>query len=141
MGQSTDAILCYGFQFDDDEGSMPEFLRAPDDSKEDDKDFEQFLLEKYAPELLEYTYQDYKKRRAAIDSVGVTLVRHCSCDYPMHILAATASVHNASRGRPVDLGQHIVSPTALWAECIRKFCADTGVEYKEPSWLLCSDWC
>jgi len=141
MGQSTDAILCYGFSLGDEEGETPVFLRAPEEDEDgEDKDFDQFLLEKYAPELVEWQLEYYDKRQAAINAVGVKLVRHCSCEYPMYILAASASVTEASRGNPVDMGQHITGDITAWTAALKKFCADTDVEYKEPSWILCSDW-
>lgn len=135
MGVSTDGILVFGIDLIDYEGCKYFDLPFADP---DDDDFEHTIARlagcKQYPE--EGYYQE---QRAAYDAQPLALVHHCSCDYPMYILALKGTETTAPRGYPaqieaLDTGDH--TDTQALLEFARKY----GIE-GEPKWLLCSMWC
>jgi len=157
MGVSTDAILCYGFQFKDEEGrekeGAPEWLIDEATGEEmmlDDflarlvglpEPLEHFDEERYAsdPAYKSAWSEHWKRKRALEDEHGVEIVLHCSDSYPMYILAVKASVQTASRGSLIELGQALsVGPE--WRETIRSFCERAKIPFEEPQLILCSYW-
>lgn len=107
MGQSTDALLFYGWDYE--EGEEPEGL--PDMWERADKEF------------------------------GIEISSHCSGDCPMYLVAA--KLIRAWRGDPKRnvLVEATATDTGEMQTRLRNFCAAMGIEYKEPSWILASDWC
>lgn len=151
MPQSTDAILCYGFQVGK-EDEPPEWLI--DDEDEDDgstMDFETFvarLREITEPEGAWSDERDeewcayWQDKRDAVKQEGVEIVDHCHSEHTMRILAVTDSVTFALRGLPVELGQGLEGPGGrrIWYETLRRFCERAGIPFEEPQWILCSYW-
>ena len=152
MGQSTDAILCFGFELEEGEegayfGELTDgsLCRDEEDDEDDEAenedwaDFDTWAARKLG---LGYLYDDYSFKSNALKELlqGVTLVRHCSCDYPMYIMAAWST--EASRGFPerVDLND-LLAQTPVLRDNLFQACLKLGLEFKEPSWILCSDWC
>ena len=116
MGQSTDAILVYGIPLEED--SVPF-------SEEDAKS---------GPSWMRYhgTNED-----------GVCLVRHCSGDYPMFILAIPDTETRAWRGHPklVPVAELPFSPD--WDPTLLSYAEKHRLEISgnaKPGWWLCSDW-
>ncbi len=132
MGQSTDAILCYGIQLDEDE----EF---PWQTKNDYPHFEDWWFDTVcgykAPYEVEYTEDidsagrclpgRYTRRKENGDietkeeeearwqherdfkeahPCPVELVVHCSGEFQMYIIALAGTVTTAHRGYPVEIG-------------------------------------
>lgn len=166
MGVSTDAILCYGFRIknaDNEEGdiSIEKWLYGEHHNDEEGEinvssaGFDCFLakltglnkpdnsFDKKRCEVdLDYekAWSDYWEKKNRLEKeVGVTLVYHCSDEYAMYILAATASVQTANRGRPIELGQSIAAQEE-WRQKIRAFCERINVPFEEPQFILCSYW-
>jgi hypothetical protein len=124
MGQSTDAILAYGY-------ILPEGVEYDVDGLDPDSDdYEGFD-------------EEVEKRLKAAGLTGVHIMRHCSHAYPMYLLTATA--HRAWRGGP-----RIVNPASMayepperdWDGKLRAGMELLGLtsEQPEPGWILCSDW-
>ena len=148
MGQSTNAILCYGFSLtEDDSEQLPWLL----DESGDQMDFSDFLAKKadlnmppvpWVQDGNNDPWYDYwRMKREIEDKVGVTLVMHCSDEYPMYILAIKDSVHVAIRGTPELLGQSIpLARVQGWEKLLSDFCGDAGIPFVQPQWMLCSMW-
>lgn len=98
MSVSSTGILCYGFRITDLDGNEDE----PDLPYTED--FENFVINLVSslkepgsydgtdPEVKKIWKEYWAKKKKIFNEVGVTLVEHCSYDYPMFILAATESV-------------------------------------------------
>ena len=153
MSVSTDAILCYGFDVGGDH-DMPDWMKPIGDDK--DFDFDDFVVSRLSdsikqpgrfdtdeyrrnPELKEQWKKYWADKKAFIALVGVSLVRHCSGDCPMYILAAKASITTAHRGSPKKIHDGVAADPN-WRSTLESFCEKTGIYMQEPSWILCSDW-
>ena len=137
MGQSTDAILFYGFLIDE-ENDYP-FMG--------DIDVEDFISEKYGlakPDLpydenKEFYHEHWKINTALLKSIPVDINTHCSCDYPMYYVHIKSSKTTAYRGYPKKIDSLEVGID--WDEQLQIFCNLTGIEPKEFGWYLVSLWC
>lgn len=140
MGQSTDAILAYGHDLGADDDLELRFLDEDDDDvggqierrlRAEIASFD----EEWAPESQDF----FAREREADAATGVEVVGHCSCDYPMRLLAARGSVNRAGRGEP----QEIVSLEVLpgWNERLAAARAALGLPEATPGWVLASHWC
>lgn len=124
MGQSTDAILAYGFIL-------------PDDAKEDVD-----WLDEESPDYVGFEYEVEKRLKAA-GITGVHITSHCSVDYPMYLLATSTTT--AWRGGPKVVDPHAMAahPEAGdWDAKLREGMELLGLtsEMAAPGWILCSDW-
>lgn len=127
MGQSTDAILFYGYTWAD----------AKDLLNTDGEDIDTYDLGE--GELAE-TY-------------GIGIDSHCSCDYAIPFIYIKESYIQSSRGdsSPVDVTKFAKAPTDKWNDRLDKFIEEASIdmsvdpEYDEPvkgpGWFLVSDWC
>lgn len=158
MGTSTNAILFYGYVFDD-EGSRP----YEDDNDEDWESRYARLSGLVGPEEpypdgvrnsktheYEYTPEEQKivdkhtafwdKQRKLVEKCGVVVDTHCSCDCPMPFVAVTKSKIVSHRGewseiKSLDVGED-------WNQKLKDFCQLMGIKTKgKPKWYLVSDWC
>ena len=159
MGQSTNGIICYGVDLGEELpwvansetwGKLEE--HGFDEGDNDDEIMAHLLgglpifksehesgSDAWGEELSEY----WEKRDHILEESGIKLVRHCSGDYPMYILAATGTVMSASRGDPKAF-----NPAKMAADLemtrgdqkLRAALAKLEVKDQEPSWLLCSMW-
>lgn len=151
MGQSTDAILCYGVEFE-------EGYEFPWDQGDWKGDFERWWAEgvrgfKFSkqvygesdrlPGVTDADVSNYWGEYYAFlkaNPLPVELVHHCSGDYPMYILAVTGTVTTASRGYPKVI-ERTPRTGAEKAEDFHQFCNEHGIELDKPlQWLLCSYW-
>lgn len=116
MGVSTDAILIYGIDFGED------------------------------PESPLFEYNDETGEHLAYDLTKdgpLEYVRHCSGDYPMHIIGLKSAHYEAARGYPTTfdrLPENGAVITVEDYEALRLFCEKHNLPYSEPKWLLCSMW-
>lgn len=146
MSVSSDGILCYGFKITDEKGSevdldlpyLEDFdalvlsmssLKEPDNFDNDKFDLD--------PEYKKIWREYWEAKKVFLKEIGVTLVHHCSYDYPEYILAASKSVITAARGYPEELGQDITKEKE-WRQLIFDFCCKSGILFKEPQFILCS---
>lgn len=115
MGQSTDAILCYGINIEDgsDQHEACEALSGDD---------------------------HYEALEAAEKELGVELVGHCSGDYRMYIIGTHKT--RAWRGDPkeIDPASMVIDEKAARAQ-IRTFCERFKLSFSEDAckWWLASD--
>lgn len=124
MGQSTDGIIAFGIDLEED---LPESWN-PYDSDDYDEDFdaEDWIIE----------------RQGAVPAVEV--IRHCSGEYMMYILAIPGTELSASRGYPkkfdpstLEIDPEKVQAFNAWIE---KYIPEDERPDGGPSWLLFSMW-
>jgi hypothetical protein len=142
MGQSTDAILFWGFHAD--EGEWDEFIG----DEEGDSNWEAaYAAKKGEPApAVEYDTEENKALHSAhwerehklIAAEPCEVDSHCSGDCPMPFVCVKASKTTAWRGDPKEIASLAVGPT--WESELRGFCALMGIPWQEPKWWLASDW-
>lgn len=167
MGQSTDAILFYGYCWDD------EIELFPGDDEDDDPDeWQKIVLRKRGvanpwdayPENMINAIADYHARRkageewvaenrAAIDAwyasqkaveseYGIEVNTHCSGECSMPYVAITGSILTANRGYPKEVDPERLAAGADWDAKLDRFVSDLGIDkpHDKPRWWLVSDW-
>lgn len=115
MGQSTDAIFTYGFQIEEDSDSH---------------------------EICESLRNDrWEECSEAEKELGIKLISHCSCDYPMYVIGSEKTTVTAHSAYP-KLVQILQIDENMEKTKIRMFCDRFGIEFNESGcgfWLQ-SDW-
>ena len=116
MGQSTDAILAYGINLDE-EGSDPwEICES-------------------------LQYDRYADAEAAKKELGIDLIQHCSNGCPMYIIGVEHL--RAWRGEPkeVDPAGLLLDEKATRAK-IQAYCERFGLPFSDDAckWYLASNW-
>jgi hypothetical protein len=128
MGVSTDAILCHGIDLNTEDDDVPSFL------EDFDGDFDEFL-----DHINGLSDAEHNVRSEAHDACPAELVRYCSREYPMHILAIRGTASKARRGSVVEIESLEVDPEAI--DKFKKFCQDNDIDYGDgPKWCLVSMW-
>lgn len=166
MSTSTNAILFYGYCFD--EGNLPPGVNQGDD---DGSDWEEIFAQKLGIEhptesyphrpstkennwgnnITDWTPEEqairdkysafWKKQRDAVAEHKVTVGYHCSCDYLMTYVAIKESETIARRGCPEEISSTTVKKA--WAKQLAEFVELMGVDVgdQKPKWWLVSHWC
>ena len=142
MGQSTNAIIAYGFDLGEE---LPQSLQI---AREEDSDFEweSFLIADYGIEVPTWQpgqYEAYSEaRKTALTQVPVDVIEHCSGDYPMYFLAVRGTDITARRGYPERLPPRrphdFVSQAQI--DALYAFCKRHDIEWQEPGWHIFSMW-
>lgn len=151
MGQSTDAILFYGYCWDDEN-------RYPWDDGEEE-DWEERLAERLgAPSQPEAEYPSDKDktpeaealrkafsvvwdaRRQKRDSLNVAMSSHCSGECPIPFIHVKDGILTANRGYPKTVSALDVKPE--WDAQLADFCHLMGITppQESPRWWLVSYW-
>lgn len=167
MGQSTDAILFFGFCWDeetrypwnigkdyeeqDDEEDEWETRYArlkglPEPAPIPDKGIDPRTgryIENYTPEeqaIVDRRKAYWDEKRKLTETVTVEVDTHCSGECPMPFVAIKASKTRAWRGTPMEITSLEVNPE--WEADLRAFCELMGIDVKDqtPKWWLVSDW-
>jgi hypothetical protein len=138
MGQSTDAILAYGFDLGSEDEPPEAIQRAMEETGVDDVDdwIERLAgVEPWEPNRPDSYWAEKREKLAAFP---IDIIRHCSGDYPMYFLAIRGTEVRANRGSP----QKVSTPADCgdWEVTLQKFCAEHGIEYQDPDWHIFSDW-
>jgi hypothetical protein len=163
MGQSTNAMLVYGYNLGGEEDweleGLGEYGELPDlpwyDADDEGGDFqgaaERHLLAALAGFTEEYPHgQPQETRRAYFDRkteaearLGVKFDTHCSGDYPMFLLATKVITVYRGSVKDIDMAALAVEPEMNgWDEKLRAAVQALGITPKQerPQWLLCSYW-
>lgn len=158
MGQSTNAMLMYGYHLGGPDGGWEiqqadefgglDVNQIPWLRLDDESDFitqaEQKLLESVGFTETDWQADGYFDReRAAEARLGVTFESHCSGDYPMWVLAAAEMTAYRGDARIVDLAalaQQVADEG--WDDKLAAAVEALGITPKQakPAWLLCSYW-
>ena len=127
MGVSSNGILVYGINFDEE---PPEFIEAFDN------DFDDYLNSLSG--LPEYGQpgHDFAAQRAFRETVPADMTMYCSYEYPMYILAVRGTETVVHRGYVKDIESLEVPADRV--EAFKAWCIDRGIQNPEPKWLLCS---
>ena len=143
MSTSTDAILCYGVEFE-------EGYEFPwDDAEGEFEGFEEWWTLQcgvsapkvpYSPESKEEYNKYWDIKREKMEECPVELVLHCSGEYPMYIIAAKGSVTTAYRGTPVTVSPLGFDKTSEYHTAVAEFVDKYEIFGPRPDWLLCSYW-
>lgn len=140
MGQSTNAILAFGFDLGEE---LPESLQI---AMEEDEDFE---WDRFLAEDSGVIYPDYgaynvhgeyaQAEKEALAKVHIQVILHCSYDYPMYFLSIRGTEQTACRGYPrtIDTAMQGIGDQR---QALKDFCTKHGIEYKEPQWYIFSMW-
>lgn len=152
MGQSTNAILCFGISLE--EGYEPVWCDTEYDSDIDDwwctvngykRPFELYDNQgnyiyvngiKPSEERIQ-EYFHHKRIWQKDHPLPIREVVHCSGDYPMYIIAVPGTVVVAHRGYPVEIDNHAVDSEAFIN--FLSFCYKYNI-YGDVKWWLCSMW-
>jgi hypothetical protein len=136
MGQSTDALMAFGFDLGEE---LPDSFTA---GAEDGFEADEFLLRDYDAGIPEWTPgvgSDYwGKKDEALAKLPVDVITHCSGEYPMYFLAVRGTSRRATRGTPVVADQYQIGVDQIAA--LRTFCEKHGIEWREPRWHIFSMW-
>jgi hypothetical protein len=170
MGQSTNAILFYGYCWDDEEskpwligreytdyeGTVDELedwedrlarltgLKEPDvkfpDGKRDPKTYQTV----YTPEeqkIVDLYSAYWKVKRDAVAKFGVQVAWHCSCDCSMPYVCVTKSKITCHRGDMQEIKGLEIGKN--WNTKLKSFCELMGIDVKDqkPKWWMVSMWC
>ncbi len=132
MGQSTDAILCFGVCVASETVEPWEELPEHEDDDAEALDIAKNPL----------GFMAFMGNTENVDGVEIELVQHQSSECPEYIVAAKASVLTAHRGYP----QPVLSleTKEAWEPAIRAFCKKhkvrTDPQRAHPRWIIASDW-
>lgn len=152
MGVSTDAILFYGYCWDEEwAGLLPSDEEGGDEAK-----WPKVILRRrgVANPWDSYPSEESRAadRRAELDAwyaakaavkeeYGCDIGRHCSGDCPMPFVSV-GKVYEARRGYPEEVASLEVG--ADWGERLERFMADLGIARPDgqdaPRWWLVSYW-
>lgn len=116
MGQSTDAYIFYGIEFDPDEMNGEETKRFFRDLQEEKYDFH--------------------------DHDPVVIHSHCSGECPIYFVCIRWSFYRAIRGFSTKFDpKDLADLDHKWMDdTLKQFCEKHGLEYSQPQWTLASDW-
>lgn len=143
MGQSTNAILFYGFVWDCEQSEPPYIdgensfdgweerytsacgFTPPTDSWFDAKE----KFERY-----------WKMKSELIKKGGVIADTHCSCECPMPYVCVQASQIVCHRGDFKEITSLEVKPE--WNDMLKDFCDKMKIDVGDmtPKWFMVSDW-
>ncbi|MFD3568477.1 hypothetical protein [Streptomyces sp. NPDC058667] len=158
MGQSTNAMLMYGYHLGSDEGGwqirgLGEYDELPaldwyDPEVEDGLDFQSAAEHKLLADIAGFTEEwapgldgYWDRHRAAEARVGVKLASHCSGDYPMYVLATKVITVYRGEVEAIDPARDLaVQPD--WDDKLRAALDVLGLNPTQETacWFLCSYW-
>lgn len=149
MSTSTDAIIFYGYVWDE-ETSTP-WTIGQDDEETTDEDWE----ERYArlkaglekPDtgngFDQKVYSEYlAKKREIVKDCPCKVDTHCSGEYPMPYVCISDSYVCNSRGDMTELKPEQFEVEENWNDELKKFCKLMGITMPAggPKWYLVSYW-
>lgn len=156
MGQSTDALLAYGYDLGGDEGwkleDCGEYGELPELPwlDENDDDFQSAAERHLLAEIAGFTERWAKgsegywdREREAKARVGVQFDTYCSGNYPMYLLATKVITVHRGSVKDIDMAELAVEPEMNgWDEKLRAALTALGItpQQAEPRWLLASYW-
>jgi hypothetical protein len=162
MGQSTNAVLAYGYDLGSDEdwkiqeasgeyGELQlDWLTTAGDTEDDeDAGFIAQAKKRLLAQIAGFTETDWQvegfftRQDEAEKSLGVEFKSYCSGDYPMYVLAAHAITVHRGDSQLLDLAALAADPAANgWDEKLQAALTALGITptQQTPGWVLCSYW-
>jgi hypothetical protein len=156
VGQSTDAILFYGYCWDDQATLWLDGQEGGDGEAEDAEDRYARLIgiqrpaaehpadddDSVAAQGVKAEFRVYwDKKREACKAAGVVAGEHCSNVHPIPYVAVSESKVRATRGHPKQIEPLVVG--ADWDAKLATYCTIMGITppQEKPGWWLVSMWC
>jgi hypothetical protein len=154
MGQSTNAILAYGYDLGGENdgwnvNEADEYGGLRLGWWNGNEDFIEAAKERLLAELAGLTETDwqadgyFERKREAEAQLGVKFASYCSADYPMWLLAATTITVHRGDVKMLDLAALQQEPAENgWDAKLAGALTALGLtpNQKQPGWLLVSDW-
>lgn len=132
MGQSTDAILCWGIQLAEDD-EVP----WADDAEEfgyDDPLEPAAMVRVITGEKL-----GSHKANERLKELGIQIVMHGHYEDPAIIIAAVGSVTTAHRGYPQEVNEGVMDdPPIRWLDSLNRALPKLGIPDSKYQWTLCA---
>lgn len=144
MGMSTDAMLMYGYDLGSDESGWKVQQLNEDGELTVGDEAESVLLAAVGFTETDWRADGYHERmREAKARIGVTFERHCSADYPEHVIAAHVIKVYRGKSKPIDFAALRAQAAAEdWDGRLASALATLGLKptQERPQWLLASYW-
>jgi hypothetical protein len=139
MGTSTDAILFYGYCWDQ-EAHWPWMIDRDDQDDHPDEDWMERYVRAKGMIVDGPNRTDWSRMRELTLASGCEVSTHCSSECPMPLVAVSASLIRSYRGRMNEVKELAVDPT--WDGLLAEFCATLGIRTNglRAAWWLVSDW-
>ncbi len=140
MGQSTDAILCWGVQLAEDD-EVPWAARAEELGGYNDPLEDEAIVYVLTGERL-----DGDSAAKRLNELGIEVVLHGYHEEPMVIVAAAGTVTTAHRCSPQIIDPNKMAllfrddPIVGWRKALHKALPKLGIDHLVPRWTLCSWW-
>lgn len=164
MTTSTNAILFYGYCWEEEDVSCPWKIGEEDDEEEDedDEDWEKRYAfrkgcippsakfpekegskPKYSAaekKIVDQYAAYWDKKQQLVEEATCEVATHCSGECPMPYVAVKASSTIAHRGTMKEITSLKADPT--WDKALTEFCALMGIKTDglKAAWWLVSDW-
>jgi hypothetical protein len=140
MGVSTDAILCFGIDLGEGMVECAELARINNDFGADTEEYLAHLAG--VPGYGSLDFPGWEERNRRIAELPITIITHCSGDYPMHVLAIPGTEIRASRGYSEKVYASHMQVSQEKINAFMDWCSAHGVDVvtNEPTWVLCSMW-
>jgi hypothetical protein len=152
MGVSTDGILCYGVEVEEEselpwkDGDIGDWwikdVKGWKPSIEIYTPEGEYINEKRPDDKLVDQYYDERSAFKEKNPCPVEIVVHCSYDYPMYIIAIPRTVTSASRGYVEEIKPLEMIIKNGEREALMEFCKTYNVSITDeyPKWILASLW-
>ncbi len=134
MGQSTDAILCWGVQLAEDD-EVPWAARAEELGGYNDPLEDEAIVYVLTGERL-----DGDSAAERLNELGIEVVHHGYHEDPMIIVAAYGTVTTAHRCSPQIVDVPNMEIQLGWIDKLNKAMPKLGIDHLETQWILCSWW-
>ena len=170
MGVSTDAILAYGYVWEDETDLLPVVNEDDDDDERDAENWVEVIAAQRGindpwaayPDLEHLPYPEQRRQGAAwteahqaeLDAwdaakkaitgeYGVEIDEHGSDGWRVPFVKIAGAGHTAARGYPHKLTAEDLAVNPEWDAKLQRFVTDLGIdtsEAKGPGWFLMSWW-
>jgi hypothetical protein len=153
MGQSTNAVLAYGYDLGSDDkwkihetGEYDEPVLPWYDEDSDEGFIEQAEARLLAAHGLTGTWEDdgyYDRKEDAQERAGVEFESYCHSEYSMWLLATKVITVHRGDSKVLDLPALMAEPAEHgWDDKLRQACEVLGITPKQesPGWVLVSYW-
>ena len=135
MGQSTNAILFYGYSLGED------FEWPNEELKEDPDEYYAKSMGVAPPEHVDYDSDEWSAywdaKQTACEASGCGIGQHCSGDYPIYFVHAKCITSYRGDETGICFAEY---GTAIMTEQLKRYAAVLGLPFHEPQWLLVSYW-
>ena len=141
MTTSTDAILFYGYCWQDEDCDRPWMIDRDGDPDDQEEDWQERYAEAMGMELIPgYHARQWDRIQTLVRASGCEVGTHCSSECPMPYVAVSDSIVMSHRGEMTEVRSLSVDPA--WDGQLTEFCRVMGIPTSRAraAWWLVSDW-